>query len=429
MSDTPLEQWLRHLENLHPNAVELGLERVSRVAHSLGLLPVARPVVTVAGTNGKGSAVAVLDSVLTASGLVTGCFTSPHFARFNERIRVAGEEASDREIVAAFELIEAARETTSLTYFEFSTLAALLVFRNMAVDVTILEVGLGGRLDSTNMVDPDIAVITSIALDHQDWLGDNREAIAREKAGIMRANIPVIIADSDPPSALIECARRVGAEPVLRLGEGFGFADHSGRPTAWVTTPDGQCRAVPRGGPPGLLADNIVAGLQAAILVRPQLSDEEIQRGLAGVRMRGRRQLQEMGDFRYLLDVAHNPASVYKMLEYIDATDCNGKIFALFSAMKDKAVDDMLDLCGDRFDAWFVADQPDNQRAMAAPELDRLLRARDQVVVSVSESVGQAFHRARSTMAAGDTLVVFGSFFTVAGVLPLLEQDHSADGA
>lgn len=429
MSDTPLERWLRHLEILHPSAMELGLERVARVAGHLELLPVNRPVVTVAGTNGKGSTVAVLESVLGAAGQRTGCFTSPHFLRFNERIRVAGREVADDDIVAAFESIEAARGTTSLTYFEFATLAALLVFRRKAVDVMILEVGLGGRLDSTNIVDPSVAVITSIALDHQAWLGDSREAIATEKAGIMRGDRPVVIADPNPPPTLLEHALRIHAGPVMQLGEAFG-AERGGKDVkAWISTPEGKHHNPPISVPAGMLTDNVVAGLQAAVLVRPDLSDEAIKCGLQRVRMVGRRQWESIGQLHYLLDVAHNPASVQKLLEYIDATDCNGKIFALFSAMKDKAVDDMLDLCAGRFDAWFVAAQPDNDRAIAVSEVARMLRERGCAGVRVSSTIGQAFHRAREAMQAGDTLVIFGSFFTVAGVLPLLETERRANGA
>ncbi|MCP4212388.1 MAG: bifunctional tetrahydrofolate synthase/dihydrofolate synthase, partial [Halieaceae bacterium] len=204
MSDTTLEEWLRRIESVHPAAVELGLDRVSAVANRLQLLPVTQSVITVAGTNGKGSVVALLEGLFQVAEVTTGAFTSPHLLRFNERIHVAGVEASDAEIVRAFTDIEKARGEILLTYFEFATLAALLVFAAHDPDVIILEVGLGGRLDSVNMVDPDVSVITSIDLDHQDWLGDTRDAIAREKAGILRASTPAVIGEPEPPEALRE---------------------------------------------------------------------------------------------------------------------------------------------------------------------------------------------------------------------------------
>ena len=228
MTSKTLAQWLQHLETLHPNEMELGLERVSQVADTLGLLPLSSPVVTVAGTNGKGSTVAVLESLLRECGFRPGAFTSPHFLRFNERIRVDGNEAQDEQLIAAFEAIEGVRDGVSLTYFEFSTLAALMVFEREEVDYVLLEVGLGGRLDSANMVDADIAVITSIDLDHQDWLGDTRGVIAREKAGIMREGKPVVIADPEPPGELLEVARDRAAGPLYRLGQAFDFSGPAG---------------------------------------------------------------------------------------------------------------------------------------------------------------------------------------------------------
>ncbi|MEM1154962.1 MAG: Mur ligase family protein, partial [Pseudomonadota bacterium] len=222
--DMSLNDWLSLLETLHPNPIDLGLERVSAVANRLSLLPTAAPVITVAGTNGKGSTVAVIEALLTESGMRTGLFTSPHLLRYNERIRVGCEEATDEEIVAAFMAIEAARGDISLTYFEFSALAALEVCRARDVDVMILEVGLGGRLDAVNIVDAQVAAITRIDLDHQQWLGDTREAIAVEKAGIMRSDAAVVIGDPDPPASLLDCARSVGATPIRCIGDAFGIA-------------------------------------------------------------------------------------------------------------------------------------------------------------------------------------------------------------
>ena len=427
MTESSLEQWLRHLESLHPREMELGLERVSSVGQTLGLLTPEVPVVTVAGTNGKGSTIAVLESLLAEAGQRVGCFTSPHFLHFNERIRVAGEEACDEEIIAAFEQIESARGETSLTYFEFSTLAALLVFRARAVDVLLLEVGLGGRLDASNIIDPDVVVITNIDLDHQDWLGETRGLIAREKAGIMRPGVPVVIVDSDPPEELDDCASAVDSGEIYRLGKAFGVEEHPLGWQGWVATPAGTRRQLPTLPTGSLLPANICAAVQVAELLGRCPEGVAIVDAIAGVKVTGRRQIQEIGGSRYLLDVAHNPASVNKLLEYNEISDCNGRVIALFSAMRDKAVGEIVGLCADRFDGWFLADQPGNERAMPADEVADLLRQQGQGMISISRNITQALRRAQTVMAPGDLLVIFGSFFTVAAVLPLLEKDRKRD--
>ncbi|KZX60153.1 hypothetical protein A3709_12695 [Halioglobus sp. HI00S01] len=424
MNKSALEDWLQHLESLHPTAMELGLERVRSVAQTLELLAPGCRVITVAGTNGKGSTVAVLESLLTVTGHRPGCFTSPHFLRFNERIRVAGEEVDDADIVAAFSAIEQARGETSLTYFEFATLAALWVFRAREVDVVVLEVGLGGRLDSSNVIDASVAVITSIDLDHQEWLGDTREDIGREKAGIMRAGRPVVIADPDPPGSLRQCAAEVGAGPVLQAGRDFSWERQDGRWSGTITGADGEAVSIAAADGP-LLAANICGALQAATCLGVAWAPDQLTTVLENVVVTGRRQQLVMAGRHYLLDVAHNPAAIHKMLEIVDASACNGKVIALFSAMKDKPVADMVALCDKRFDAWFVADQPNNPRAAAGEDIAAALREAGQSMISVSKNLRQAFRRAQTLMAEGDLLVVFGSFFTVAAVVPLLDKDRA----
>lgn len=427
MTESSLEQWLRHLESLHPREMDLGLERISSVARTLDLLNPAVPVVTVAGTNGKGSTIAVLESLLAASGKQVGCFTSPHFIHFNERIRVAGTEAPDEDIVAAFEQIESARGETTLTYFEFSTLAALLVFRAREVDILLLEVGLGGRLDASNVIDPDVAVITSIDLDHQDWLGDTRGQIAVEKAGIMRPGVPVVLVDPDPPEELEECAANLGTGRVYRLGAEFGVERVSAGWRCWTTAASGE-PSEPTEIPAGpLVPANVCAAVQVAELLEQCPPGDTRVEAVSRVRVTGRRQLEKIGTFSYLMDVAHNPASVNKLLEYSEISDCNGRVIALFSAMKDKAVGEMVALAAERFDGWFLADQPGNERALPANELADMLRQQGQGMISISRNLTQAFRRAQSVMAEGDLLVIFGSFFTVAAVLPLLAKDRRRD--
>jgi dihydrofolate synthase/folylpolyglutamate synthase len=424
MSSGSLGRWLQRLESLHPSEIELGLERVSAVADRLGLLTPAPPIVTVAGTNGKGSAVAVLEALLSARGLRVGCYTSPHFQRFNERIRVAGREVADHEIVTAFERVEGERQGVGLTYFEYTTLAALWLFERRGCDVLVLEVGLGGRLDAVNIVDPTVAVITSIDLDHQAWLGESRGEIAREKAGIARTGRPVVVADPDPPPELGDSLAAVGASPVLCLGREFHVDDTAGGTwRADLRDRDGQGRSVAGLGRGPLLPANIAAALQAALLLGQFFSDDEARAAAGSAAPPGRRQRGRLAGKECVLDVAHNPAAVYKLREYLDSTYCSGRRIAMFSAMADKDLQGMLEPVARYFDAWFLGDQPDNPRAAPAQRLAGLLRERGASDISISDSLGEACRRAGDAMREGDQLVVFGSFYTVAAVLPLLDRE------
>jgi len=404
--------------------VDLGLERVSKVARTLDLLPLRQPVVTVAGTNGKGSTVAVLEALLHEAGYSTGTFTSPHLLRFNERIRIAGVEAADRDITAAFGAIEEARGELTLTYFEFAALAALLVFKNRNPDIVILEVGLGGRLDAVNMVDTTIAVITSVDLDHQGWLGETRGEIAREKAGILRKGTPVVVADPAPPPELMRCIEEVAASPALYLGRDFSVAINDGIWEAQLRRDDGQMRRVGPYPCGALLPENICAALQAALLLGIECSDECLSQALLKAAPVGRRQLRQIAGRDYVLDVAHNPASVYKLLEYLELTPCKGKTICLFSIMSDKDIMSIVDITSGHFDAWFLADQVDNERAASAADIAAILRATGESPVSISSNFLRAFNLAQNAVGEGDRLVVFGSFCTVAAVLPLLDQEE-----
>jgi dihydrofolate synthase/folylpolyglutamate synthase len=425
MNSASLEQWLQRLETLHPKAVELGLERVADVANRLELLPVAQPVVTVGGTNGKGSTVAVLEALLSEAGYSTGVFTSPHLLRFNERIRVAGVEVSDKEITDAFIAIDEVRGAVSLTYFEFSTLAALLIFKLRAPDIVVLEVGLGGRLDAVNIVDPAVAVITSIDLDHQVWLGQTRGEIAREKAGIMRSGIPVVIADPDPPQELQQCVNEVAASPAFYLGREFTVAVAQGEWQAVLQQSDGGSRRLVPQARGSLLPENICAAVQAALLLGIEFSDDSLSRALARAAPIGRRQERRVAGRDYVLDVAHNAASVSKLLEYLSVSNCNGKTLCIFSVMSDKDIQAIVDVAAGNFDAWFLADQPDNKRAAGAADVAALLSEAGETMISISKNLRQALRRAQGIMTAGDRLVVFGSFYTVAAILPLLDKANN----
>ena len=429
MTDASLDQWLQRLESLHPNEIELGLERVTAVALRLDLLPLEQPVITVAGTNGKGSTVAVLEALLCETGCSTGSYTSPHFLRFNERIRVAGREVADGEIIAAFALIDEARGEIPLTYFEFATLAALLVFRARKPDIVILEVGLGGRLDAVNVVDPTVAVITSIDLDHQDWLGHSRAEIAREKAGILRRGVPAVIADAAPPPELMASASAAGAAPVFSLGREFTVDSDAQSWQGVLCGSGGERRILARRACGPLLPENICAALQAALLLGQDFSEEQLQRALTRAQPRGRREIRRVAGREYVLDVAHNAAAVNKLSEYISATPCNGRTISLFSVMADKDISAMLKAVSTDFDAWFLADQPANSRAASAADIAALLRLEGQNMISVSRNVRQALRRAQKIMVEGDRLVVFGSFYTVADVLPLLDVDQEKTGS
>ena len=425
MNKASLTQWLQRLETVHPKAVDLGLERVSTVAYALQLLPLKYPVVTVAGTNGKGSTIAVLEALISEAGHRVGIFTSPHLLRFNERIRVAGVDASDAEIVHAFWLIDQARGSVSLTYFEFAALAALLIFEASEPDFVILEVGLGGRLDAVNIVDASVAVITSIDLDHQGWLGESRGEISREKAGILRRGRPAVIADSNPPPELLDCVESVAASPALYLGREFSVAAVDGQWQAQLQMPDGRSRTLSAITNGALLPENIGAAVQAALLLGIEFSDGCLAAALAKVSAVGRREVRRVAGRDYVLDVAHNPASVSKLLEFLNARPCNGKRICIFSVMADKDISSIIEATAGHFDAWFLGDQPGNTRAAGATEIAALLDDRGQTMVSISKNLRQAFRRAQSVAGEGDRLVVFGSFYTLAAILPLLDKDHS----
>lgn len=428
MNRASLTQWLERLETLHPQAMDLGLERISTVARTLELLPLKQPVVTVAGTNGKGSTVAVLEAILDEAGFSTGAFTSPHLLRFNERIRVAGVAASDGDIIAAFSAIEAARGDVTLTYFEFAALAALLVFKSSDPDIVILEVGLGGRLDAVNIVDAAVAVITSIDLDHQGWLGESRGEIAREKAGILRSGRPVVIADPAPPIELRRCVDEIAAVPALFLGQDFTVVANDESWAATIRLNDGgvlQLGPHPSG---SVLPENICAAVQAALLLGIECSDDTVGRALLREAPAGRRQLRQIAGREYILDVAHNPAAVHKLLEYLNVNTCKGKTFCLFFVMRDKDVSRIVEAATGHFDSWFLADQNGNERAAKAVDIAAYLDTAGEPQINISSSLEQAFSRASHALGQEDRLVVFGSFFTVAAVLPILDEQERIHG-
>jgi dihydrofolate synthase/folylpolyglutamate synthase len=428
MTEVSLEHWLAKLETLHPTEMELGLDRVASVAMSMNLLPLECPVVTVAGTNGKGSVVAVAEAVLLAAGHSVGTFTSPHLLRFNERIRVAGRDVPDGDLIEAFEAIEIARGATSLTYFEFSTLAALYIFHKRKPDRVILEVGLGGRLDAVNIVDPSVAVITAIDLDHEGWLGDSREKIALEKAGILRSDVPVVVADRQPPASLVKKIVEVGAHPALFLGRDFDSVKQAEKWRGSILGANGTRRQLPEMTEESLLADNIVAGLQAAALVGTDADIEGIQELIATAAPLGRRQVRSLDGIEYVFDVGHNPASISKLAEFLLRKFAGRRKIAVFSAMADKDLSGMITAARGVFDAWFVADQPGNERAAAAADIAELLHNTGESMISINKNPRQALARVKSIAQKDDVIIVFGSFTTVGKALGVLQKTRNVSG-
>ena len=423
-----LHDWLAHCEQLHPQAIDMGLGRVQAVAERMALR-FDGPVITVAGTNGKGSTCAMLEAILLESGYRTGVYTSPHLVHFEERCRIHGQSASADDLAQAFAQVEAARGEVSLTYFEFSTLAILHLMAQAGLDVAILEVGLGGRLDAVNIIDPDCAVITSIDIDHTHFLGTDREQIGLEKAGIMRAGKPVVVSDPVPPQSVLDHAAALGAD-LWRLGQDFNF---SGDKLQWAWAGRGRRysgMAYPalRGANQLVNASGVLAALE---VLRPRLpvTAQAVRNGLAMVELPGRFQIVP-GEPVLVLDVAHNPHSVAALALNLDAMGFYPTTHAVFGAMADKDLQVMLERVGAVVDHWYFTDLP-VPRAATAAQLQQQwqsLQRRSDVRSSVHASPEAALQAAIAAANPADRIVVFGSFYTVGGVLkdgiPRLHAKH-----
>jgi dihydrofolate synthase/folylpolyglutamate synthase len=413
-----LAAWLARLETLHPSAIDLGLERVRRVKDAMRLAP-AFPLIVVGGTNGKGSTCAYLEAVLGAAGYRTGLYTSPHLLRYNERVRVAGTEASDTELVAAFEATDRARGDVSLTYFEFGTLAAMAHFTAARVDVAILEVGLGGRLDAVNVFEPDAAIVTSVDLDHMEYLGDTREQIGFEKAGIYRAGRPAVCADPDPPASLLSQAREIGAD-LVRFGSDFSTVRtgdrwaYRGRTLTWPDLPlppmAGACQLRNAAGALAVLE---------ALHARLPVTEHALRQGISTARVAGR--FQRIGQApEVIVDVAHNPEAARALASTLREQPATGRTLAVVGMLADKDAAGVFAALAAEIDAWWAC-APPSPRARDAASLAAILRAHSTAPVSVQPDVNAALADARGAAGEGDRIVVFGSFYTVAAVL-----DHAA---
>ncbi|KAB7627865.1 bifunctional tetrahydrofolate synthase/dihydrofolate synthase [Alkalilimnicola sp. S0819] len=438
MRHTTLEAWLNWQQGLHVAAIELGLERVREVARRLDLLRPACPVITVAGTNGKGSTVALLEAIYGAAGHRVGSYTSPHLLRYNERIRLNGREASDEELMAAFDAIDRARGDISLTYFEFGTLAALWCFARAEPDLILLEVGLGGRLDAVNIVDADVAVISSIGLDHTDWLGADRESIGREKAGIARAGRPLICADPEPPASLAATARQAGAR-LYRIGEDFQVeiaamsrADNAAAPCRSGTRPRSLSSHSPsrwhwRFGthqhdnlpPPALPGPwqihNAAAALCAVQLLAERLpvNRAALEQGLRGALLRGRFQ-RLPGPVEWILDVAHNQDGAGNLAQLLaaQAPADGGRTLAVCAAMARKDAQGLIAPLRGRIDAWYLLALPDPE-ARKPQELATIIEGLAAGPVAARGAAPDLLAQAQADARPGDRIVVFGSFRSV----------------
>lgn len=415
-----LADWLSYIERVHVRPIDLGLDRVQRVKQALAMRQEV-PVITVGGTNGKGSTCAMLEYILLCAGYRVGLYTSPHLLHYNERVRINGRPAADGDLCQAFGEVEAARQATALTYFEFGTLAAWQVFSMQALDVVILEVGMGGRLDAVNAFDTDCAIVTNVDLDHMEYLGTTREQIGFEKAGIFRAGKPAVVGDPLPPQRILDHARLVGADLRL-LGKDFGFAAEPPQWQYWRLRGDAIVRrsglAFPglRGRNQLFNAASALAGLDA-VSDRLPVSMQDIRRGLLGVELPGRFQVLP-GRPAVVLDVAHNPragdilAANLGDMPYFSAT------WAVFGMLRDKDIAGVVERLRGRVDHWLVCSL-DGPRGADAATLASIVRQTGVPDAAVEEfdSPARAFAAARKRCGENDRIVVFGSFLTVASVM------------
>jgi dihydrofolate synthase/folylpolyglutamate synthase len=404
----PLADWLAYIERQHPQPIALGLDRVQEVLKKLDVA-FACPVFTVGGTNGKGSTCAMLESILQAGGYRTGLYTSPHLQRYNERVRVGGREAGDGALCDAFEAVEAARGKVPLTYFEFATLAAFVLFSKENLDAAVLEVGLGGRLDAVNVLNADCAVLTSVGIDHIEYLGDTREAIGREKAGIFRPGRPAVVADPNPPDSVLNADAR-----LLLLGRDFGYQAQGTQWAYWG--PSGRRSGLAHPALRGLVQlRNASAALAALDSLRERLpvAMQDVRRGLAEVSVAGRFQVLP-GRPQVVLDVAHNPEAAAVLAANLGDSGYAPETIAVFGMLKDKDIAGVARTLAPRITRWHLVSLPGPRGADAAELLQILRKENIKSPASTHPTLAAALAAARKEAGESDKIVVFGSFLTVA---------------
>jgi dihydrofolate synthase/folylpolyglutamate synthase len=411
---TSLAGWLEYIERLHPQTIALGLDRVEEVRRALGLAPVF-PVITVGGTNGKGSVCAMLEAILHLAGYRVGCYTSPHLLRYNERVRIARAEAADGELVRAFDAVERARGKTQLTYFEFGTLAAMWLFAGMKVEAAVLEVGLGGRLDAVNAFDADCAVVTTVDIDHVDFLGGDRESIGREKAGIFRAGRPAVCADPDPPASLTRHAAGIEAQ-LLRIGVDFGAIPQGKQWQYWG--PRGKRGALPFPALRGACQlGNAAAAITALEGLRERLpvAVNDIRAGLLQADLPARFQVLP-GRPTVILDVAHNPQAARALAASLESMGRSGRTLAVFAMLRDKDIGGVVNAVKTGIAHWLIAGL-EGARGAGIAEIEQVLAGAGVSAVTACSEVAAAYLQACDMAAENDRIVVFGSFYTVAAVM------------
>ena len=415
-----LADWLAWQESLHGAEIELGLDRCRAVYEHMGLGKPPYVVISVAGTNGKGSSVALLDAILSAAGYRVGCYTSPHLLRYNERIQISGTPASDETICTAFDYVDHHRGGISLTYFEFGTLAAFDIFSRAAIDVAVLEVGLGGRLDAVNILDADAALVAAVDIDHVEWLGPDRESIGREKAGIFRAGHPAICSDPRPPASLVQYAGQIGARLSL-YGRDYGWEKSAAGWTWW-----GRDQRLPDLPPPHLHGEFQLQNAAGVMKVLEELRDRcpvtrtAIEQGLRHVSLKGRFQIFP-GAVTWILDVAHNPQSARVLAETLRSHPCAGHTHFLVGMLRDKDIRGVFQIMSGLASHWHLVTLPGRRGTTAEFLYGQWQAAGGNAAVSLYDDVEAAYAWVRQLVAAGDRVLVFGSFLTVAGAAKLIE--------
>lgn len=413
-----LAGWLKYIEALHPKSIAMGLDRVNQVKDRLHLNP-GFPIITVAGTNGKGSTCAMLEHIYHQGGYRVACYTSPHFLRYNERVRIATKEAGDHDLTSAFAAVEQAREGIPLTYFEFGTLAAVWHFMRSQVDIAILEVGLGGRLDAVNAFETSCSIVTAVDFDHMEFLGNSRESIGYEKAGIYRKGIPAICGDPNPPQSLIKQARDTGAELKL-IGTDFKFK-HAGEGWEYHGS-NGSTLRLPMPALKGAFqlfnAACVICAVECMQNKVP-VEREHMVQGLESVRLAGRFQLRRHKP-EVILDVAHNPQAADALAKNLEHQPCSKRTLAIFGMLADKDIAGVIQAIGKYIDVWYLADIH-HPRGSTAQQLARLVHQYDPgCTLSKHVDVAEAYRQACLDAGENDRIIVFGSFYTVADVMRIL---------
>ncbi len=415
-----LNDWLGYIESIHPSSIDLTLDRIRDVIDRLDI-KISAPVITVGGTNGKGSTCAILESIYKTAGYKVGCYTSPHFLAFNERIKIQSTEVSDELICEAFEKIESAREGVSLTYFEYGTLAAMIIFSEAYTDIIILEVGLGGRLDAVNVFDSDCAIVTTVDLDHMDYLGHTREAIGFEKAGIYRSHKPAICGDLNPPHSLIEYCESIQA-PLRLIGQHFGYEAHHDSFDFLIESSFVMNVPLPK-----LQGTFQLQNATSALMAIKTLDDKlplnegAIQKGIALALLPGRFEEVQRNP-SLVFDVAHNPQAALSLSHNLKAHAVLGKTVAVFSILKDKDIVGVIKALIHDIDYWCIAEIQHDRAADLGTISDAIKNSNQDSLVKSFKNIQEAYQFASKEVSSNDRIIVFGSFFTVADIMKLFPK-------